>query len=223
MSELGKPNVGADLRRLHLIITRALDVAIEHSHSFAQAGYPDESTREGFVSYVQTLVSVLHSHHLTEDEVAFPHFRDLIPDVPFDELTAQHEEMTPLLDRISAIVEGLAADPQADAALKDLNGALTGVRDLWHPHIQIEEKHLRAEKAAELFDVDEQIKLGEMFAKHSQEHAGPDYMVMPFLLYNLPVEERAILSQGMPPVVTQQLVPVAWKEKWVSMRPFLLD
>jgi hypothetical protein len=47
--------------------------------------------------------------------------------------------------------------------------------------------------------------------------------VVPFLLYNLPPEERAIFSQGMPPVVTQELVPVVWKEKWSPMKPFLLD
>jgi hypothetical protein len=46
---------------------------------------------------------------------------------------------------------------------------------------------------------------------------------MPFVLYNLPAEERAILAQKMPPIVTQQLLPVDWKEKWAPMQPFLLD
>jgi hypothetical protein len=62
---------------------------------------------------------------------------DMMPDAPFDELTAQHQEMTPLLDRINATVEVLVAEPQASSALKDLNGALSGVRDLWHPHIRV--------------------------------------------------------------------------------------
>jgi hypothetical protein len=44
----------------------------------------------------------------------------------------------------------------------------------------------------------------------------------PFLLYNLPTEERAIIAQAMPPIVTRQLVPVVWKEKWEPMSPFLL-
>jgi hypothetical protein len=48
-------------------------------------------------------------------------------------------------------------------------------------------------------------------------------LVVPFLLYNLPPEERAVFSQGMPPIVIQELVPVAWKEKWSPMKPFLLD
>jgi hypothetical protein len=60
-----------------------------------------------------------------------------------------------------------------------------------HLHIRIEKKHLSAEKAEELFKTDEQIKLGEMFAQYAQEHSGPDYLVVPFLLHNLSIEERA--------------------------------
>ncbi len=54
------------------------------------------------------------------------------------------------------------------------------------------------------------------------KHSGPDYLVVPFLLYNLSPEDRATMSAEMPPVVTQQLVPVVWKEKWQPMSPFLL-
>ena len=223
MSELRKPNIGADLVHIHSIITRALDVSIEHSQSFAQEGYPDESTREGFVSYVQTLVSVLHAHHLTEDDLAFPYFREKLPDVPFDLLTAQHQEMEPILDEIKAAIEEVAADAQAGESLNDLNRALTKIAGIWRPHIQREEDHLSAEKADALLDTEEHIRLGKMFAEHNQEHAGPDYLVVPFMLYNLPAEDRAIMSQAMPPIVIQQLVPVAWREKWAPMSPFLLS
>jgi hemerythrin-like domain-containing protein len=74
----------------------------EHSLSFAQHGYPDASTHEGFVSYVQSLASVLYSHHLTEDEGVFSYFQDKMPDAPFDKLTAQHKEMALFIDQINA-------------------------------------------------------------------------------------------------------------------------
>jgi hypothetical protein len=45
---------------------------------------------------------------------------------------------------------------------------------------------------------------------------------VPFALYNLPDEERAILARTMPPKVIDELVPVVWKEKWAPMQPFLL-
>jgi hypothetical protein len=54
-------------------------------------------------------------------------------------------------------------------------------------------------------------------------HSGPDYLVVPFVLYNLSPEQRAILAAEMPPIVTQQLVPIAWKAQWEPMSPFLLE
>jgi hemerythrin-like domain-containing protein len=211
MSELNKPNIGADLIRIPSVITRALDVAIEHSQSFAQEGYPDASTQEGFVSYVQTFVSVLHAHHLTEDDLVFPYFRDKLPDAPFDLLMAQHREMQLVLDEIKAAIEKVAADVQVGESLNDLNRALTKMAEIWRPHIQGEEDRLSVEKADALLDIEEHIRLGRTFAQHSQEPSGPDFLVAPFILYNLPPEERAIMSQAMPPIVTQQLVPVAGK------------
>ena len=107
--------------------------------------------------------------------------------------------------------------------LNDLNRALTKIAQLWHPHIQIEEDHFGLEKIGMMLDIEEHIRLCKMFAQHNQEHSGPDYLVVPFLLYNLSAEDRAIVSQAMPPIVTQQLVPIAWKEKWEPMLPFLLS
>jgi hypothetical protein len=46
---------------------------------------------------------------------------------------------------------------------------------------------------------------------------------VPFILYNLSAEDRAIMAQQMPPAVSQELVPIVWKEQWAPMVPFLLD
>jgi hemerythrin-like domain-containing protein len=220
---MSKPNVASDLVRIHKIITRGLEVAIERSRTFAQEGYPNASTREGFVKFVQALASVIHGHHVTEDDVAFPYFRDKLPEMPFDELTGEHGEMEPILDAIRAAVEGIAAQPGGGPALDELNQALVRMADLWRPHIQKEEAGFRPEAVGALLTVEDQIDLARQFAQHSQEHTGPDYLVVPFMLYNLVPEHRAILSQAMPPMVTQQLVPVVWKDKWEIMKPFLLD
>ena len=115
-------------------------------------------------------------------------------------------------------------ESEAGPALTDLNRALTKMSDLWHPHIQTEEGHFGVEVGAELFSIEEHIEMGQAFAKHSQEHAtAPDYLMVPFMLFNLSAEERAIMAQAFPPIITQELVPVAWKEKWAPMAPFLLD
>jgi hemerythrin-like domain-containing protein len=222
VSQPNQPNIAADLIRIHSVVTRGLSVSLERGQTFARDGFPDASTREGFVSYVQSLVSVLHAHHLGEDELAFPYLRDLLPGAPFDLLSEQHQQMVPILDEITAANEAVAAEPEGQS-VSALNRTLTQVDELWHPHIQIEEEEFTVERGAELISVDEHIRLAQLFAKLSQEHAQPDYLVVPFILYNLAPEDRAIMAGSMPPVVTQELVPKAWKEKWAPMQPFLLE
>jgi hypothetical protein len=59
--------------------------------------------------------------------------------------------------------------------------------------------------------------------KAPTEGAPPDPVLVPFILYNLSAEDRAIMAQQMPPAVSQELVPIVWKEQWAPMVPFLLD
>jgi hemerythrin-like domain-containing protein len=211
-----------DLIRIHSIITRGLNVAIENSQSLVQRGYPDTSTRDGFVSYVRTFASVLDAHHLLEDELAFPYLRDKLPDVPYDLLMAQHREIVVILNEIKATVEEMKASAHLAESLNKLNHGLRTIGDIWHPHIRVEEDHFTAEKINALINMEEQERMSRKFSEHSQQHATPDYLVVPFLLYNLLPEERAAFAQAFPPIVTQQLVPIVWREKWTPMAPFLL-
>lgn len=73
-----------------------------------------------------------------------------------------------------------------------------------------------------LIDAKEDETLARAAGQHSRQHAGPDHLVVPFLLHNLPPERRAALARFMPPVVTRLLVPIVWRRKWAPMRPFLL-
>jgi len=215
MSEMQGPNLGTDTVRIHLVITRGLEVSIEHSAAFALEGFPDGPTREGFAAYVGALVSLLHGHHSGEDELLFPFLQDKLPDGPFGELMAQHEAMVPVLDGVQAALAG--------EELAELNAALAMMARLWARHIELEEATLAPERLAALIDPAEHGRVGGLLAKHSMEHAEPIYLVAPFVLYNLPPDERAILSQLMPPELTQELVPIVWKDMWAPMKPFLLD
>ena len=219
---MNQPNIGADTIRIHRVITRGLDVAIERSQAYAQEGFPDATTRTGFVCYVRSLVSVLDAHHLTEDELVFPYLQGKLPGAPYDLLTAQHRDMEQVLEKIKPEVDAVAVDKRPGPALEALNSALRSIADIWHPHIQLEEEHFDVDELAALIEPEEHVRLGQMFGKHGMEHMGPDYLVVPFVLYNLSTEDRAIMSQVMPPVVIQQLVPIEWKEKWAPMLPFLL-
>jgi hemerythrin-like domain-containing protein len=223
MSGTNEPSLANSLITIHKVITRAIEVTKDRSQSFVQHGLSDVSLRSGFVSYLRAFVSVTHAHHLTEDEVFFPYFREKIPEAPFDLLTAQHREVARLLDEIGAATDAAESGSQSVEPFSSISRVATGLGEIWYPHIAKEESLLSPAGIDAIVARDEQLGLIKLATEHSMKHAGPDYLVVPFMLYNLSPEDRATMSQGMPPVVTQQLVPVAWKEKWAPMSPFLLD
>jgi len=221
MTHMTGPNIAEDLRRIHMIITRALDVSVLNGARFLQEGFPRGPLGAGYRDYVTALLSFLSAHHLAEDEIAFPYFEERLPEAPFRRLEVEHQRIEELVGQAREELQGLEEKPER--ALVDLEAVLGHIRELWRPHIALEEEHFAVERLAEMLPAEEHARLAGVMAGHSMEHAGPDYLVLPFVLYNLPPEERAILSRAMPPMVTQQLVPVAWKEQWAPMQPFLLE
>jgi hemerythrin-like domain-containing protein len=215
MSEKPKPNIGQDLQRIHRAITRGLAVALENCQAFAESGFPDDTTREGFWKYCQGLEANAHGHHVTEDDVFFPYLRERMPDTDFDELMAEHEEMDGILAQMRAA--------RQSGSLVDMQRALSKMADLWHPHIKKEETEFSPDIASKVMAVPEHIEMAQKAAAHSQQHAQPAPLAVPFLLYNLEGEDRAYFLAAMPPEVTQQLVPVVWKDEWAPMKPFLLE
>lgn len=216
------PNLGAELLVVHAAISRGMKVAEEQGRRFSQEGFPEATTRAGFISYVRTFVCVLDAHHLLEEELAFPRLRDRFPEVPYDLLLAQHRDIVGVLQEVGTALEEIATDSRSDQRLDQLTDALRRIALLWYPHIQLEQEHFTVAAAAARLRVDEQIELARLFMEHSQQHASPDYLVLPFMLYNLPPDERSIFARGLPSIVTEQLVPIVWREKWEPMAPFLL-
>jgi hemerythrin-like domain-containing protein len=224
MSEQAAPNIGAAMMTIHRGITRGLAIGIERGTGFARQGYPDAATQAGFVTYVQTLVTVTSAHHISEDEVAFPYLRGKLPDVPFDRLLADHRVMERMLEELKAAASAVAGESEAGQSLSGLTRILVELAELWHPHIGIEERDIYAiEIIAGVMDVDENVRVGQMLAEKAQQYVVPPYLGVPWLLYNLPPDVRASFARTMPPTVTEELVPVTWKAHWAPMRPFLLD
>jgi hemerythrin-like domain-containing protein len=214
MSEIDRPSIAGDLSRIHLVITRALDIAIEHSSV-------TNSVSTGFINYVESFLSLLHSHHLVEDELIFPYLQAKMTDVPFDRMEAQHQEMLPMLDEIETKLTAVKSqESQIDRILPELNQTLIKLRDLWQLHFQTEEEYITEANLSNI-DLTEQLDRSLEFAEYSRQHINPDYLVVPFILYNLTPEDRAVMSQVFPPIVTEQLVPIDWRNKWEPMLPFL--
>ncbi len=222
MSSQPQGYIGFSLTAIHHVITRALEVSIERAREFAERGFQNGEEQAGFLTYVRALVNVLEGHHLTEDDVAFPYFRDKLPETPFALLIAQHQEMVPVLGEIKSAVERCEKEGRVEAGLRSIEAGLIKVDSIWHPHIQIEQEHI-VEKADAMLPVEEQIRLVKLFGEYSQKHSGPPFLAVPFMLYNLPPEERAVFAEAIPAEVTNHLVPVVWKEQWAPMTPFLLE
>jgi hemerythrin-like domain-containing protein len=209
------PLVGAFLR-MHRIISRGLNVSIQKCDEYLRAqGIPSEEA-VGFPMYVTTLKWITHAHHLTEDEVAFPYFRDKLQ-APYARLQDDHQAMARILAKLDTSL------PEASSGgFGRLREALGEFDTLWGPHIKVEEEHLTAERLTPVVGMQEQTVLAERFAKHGQENAGPGPLALPFLFYNLEGADREAFMMPIPWVVKKVLVPIIWRGRWAAMSPFLL-
>jgi hemerythrin-like domain-containing protein len=213
MAELNKPDTHGDLVRIHRLITRALVVSTDYSESLAEGLSMDESTHEGFISYLQTFVKVVHHHHTLEDELFFPFFRDRMPDVPFDTFASVHDAIKGMLEEMGNGIDALAAGTEVVQVSRRLNELLKGMAERWHPHIQSEEINFTQERIEAVASIEELLKIRDDIGKYNQEHSQPMELVVPFLIYNLQPEDRAIFSQAIPAFVVNDLVPGEWREK----------
>jgi hemerythrin-like domain-containing protein len=222
MSEQTVPSLAEDLLRIHRVVTRSLNVALPSGQKFAESGFPDDSTREGFYNYIRSLSILLNSHHMGEDEIAFPRAKERMPGIPVDHLCADHKEMTGILSEIDQLLVKSASGAKDDEVLPGLNDALGRLNDLWTDHIHLEEEVFAARKLREAFKDYEQADLSRDISKYSMKHHSPSSLVVPFILYNLSEEDRNKMMSSMPKIIVQIMISVVWKNKWQSMKPFLL-
>ncbi len=222
MSNENQPNIGEDYIRFHKVMTRGLAVSLQNINEFLHIGAIEKLNREGFIKYVQSFSSVLHGHHQAEDEKIFPYFKDKLPEVPYERLISEHEIFNDGLQEINTGIDHLTSENDELNSLKLLKSGFNKIDQIWHPHIQIENTQLYERIRSLNINFEEMIRLQKDDKKFFQEHTGPAYLVMPFVLYNLSPEDRAILTQGSPEIVTKQLLSIDWKDKWTPMQPFLL-
>ena len=223
MSKSQTPDPPISLVLIHRTISRGLEVGGQYAERFARQGYPDQEVGAGFALYLSTLVGVLYQHHSAEDEVAFPFLRDKLPDLPFEDLIAEHEQMEAILEDMALILDGLRGEAGEGPALEAACTALAGLAKIWPGHIEVEEAGVSTSRLVAKVGPDALSGWLAKMGQHRPPGAPPDPVGIPFILYNLPAKDRAVMGQQMPPVVTQELVPGAWQEHWVPMKPFLLD
>ena len=209
-------SVAEDLFRIHRIISRALSVSIQKCDEYLvdQSLPPEEA--KGFGMYVATLKWVTHSHHLTEDEIAFPYFKDKL-EAPYARLADDHRSMAYILIKLDKCLPGVSS-----GGVGKLREILAEFGKLWGPHIRIEEEYFAADRLKAVVGMQEQVGLAKRFAEHGKNNAGPGSLALPFLFYNLEGTDREAFMMLFPWIVKKVLVPIAWRGRWKPMSPFLL-
>jgi hemerythrin-like domain-containing protein len=204
------------LLMIHKIITRGLSTSIRKCDEYlGQQSIPPREV-EGFSMYVATLKWVTHAHHLGEEEIAFPYFKDYI-EAPYDSLKDDHHTMAQILDKLDQCLLEISS-----GKFDKLREVLGEFEKLWIPHIRIEEDYFTAEKLRLVVEMKDQINLAEKFASHGSKNSGPGALGLPFMFYNLEGKDRETFTAPFPWIVKKVLVPIIWKGQWKPMKPFLL-
>jgi hypothetical protein len=209
------PVVGG-LLRIHKIISTGLRTSIRKCDEYlVKQGIPSgEAT--GFSMYLSTLRWVTHAHHLSEDDISFPYFKDLI-EAPYDLLKDDHSNMARILESLEQCL--LPASSNEAGKLREVLGEFD---KLWGPHIKIEEEHFTPEKLQAAIGMKEQIDLVKKLGEHSIKNSGPGPLALPFLFYNLEGRDREDFMKPIPWIAKKILVPVIWRSQWKPMIPFFL-
>jgi hemerythrin-like domain-containing protein len=214
MTEIS-PVIGG-LLRIHKVISRGLYISIMKCDELLGKKSISPVEAEGFSMYINTLKWVTHSHHLSEDEIVFPLFKDNI-EAPYNRLKDDHNAMSHILDMLDQSL--LEITP---ASVGRLRQVLDEFDKLWVPHIKIEEQNFTTKKLEPVMGMKEQVTLVEKLAEHSRKNSGKGQLTVPFLFYNLEGKEREEFMSNFPWIVRKVLVPVIWKGQWKPMSPYLI-
>jgi hemerythrin-like domain-containing protein len=207
--------VAGSLLRIHKIISRSLNVSIQKCDEYlGKQDIPPEEVA-GFLMYVTALKWITHSHHLTEDDMVFPYFRDKL-EAPYTRLEADHQVIARILVNLDKCLSEISS-----GGVSKLREVLGEFDKLWEPHIRIEEEHFTADKLKPVARMQEQVDLAERFAEHGKKNSGPGPLALPFMFYNLEGTDREAFMMPFPWIVKKVLVPILWRGKWKPMTPFL--
>ncbi len=214
------PNLAHELIIIHKVITRGLDVSLIKGREFLRAGFSTPSALTGYSRYTHSLVAVMNSHHMGEDLIAFPAWQKLIPSAPYARLASDHHLIENLLELIRPAINSLTINPQLE--LNAIVDSFFKISNIWASHYPLEEQYFNHENISMVMSLEAQRQLNEALTIYTQEHADPLYWIVPFVLYNLNLEDRASMAAYFPPAMIEEYIPKVWADQWGPMKPLLL-
>jgi hemerythrin-like domain-containing protein len=209
------PVIGG-LLMIHKIIMRGLIISIRKCDEYLLMKTIPHGEAEGFSMYVSTLKWVTHAHHLSEEEIVFPYFKEYI-EAPYERLKDDHLKISSVMVSLEQCLPEISS-----GRVGRLREVLNDFENLWGPHIRIEEENFTTKRLPAALGIKEQISLSEKLARHGSKNSGPGPLALPFLFYNLDGKDREVFMRPFPWIVKKVFVPIIWKEQWKPMNKFLL-
>ena len=214
-------NIADGLVGIHRSITRGFTIIEETLQSMMHKTLSDEESFKGFLYYLSSLITLIHAHHSTEDAIVFPIFRKKTIDAPYSLLVKEHVKMEAMLNEIKSLIERLTENKEDMVTMKKLQETIQALNDLWSPHIEIEECNFSGTTIGTHIIVEEQQQIAIQIGQHMAQNAKPDYLLIPFIFYNLSSEDRKMMQPFLPANITSLLS--TWKNSWMPMKPYLID
>jgi len=214
----GKPPVPGSIEHLvsglhmiHSVIRRGTESIIRAAPTVT------EQNLKEFKEYILSYISNVISHHDHEEEIFFPILKEHFPPSLLTRLQAEHHDLHPSLDALTALVNSWFPSPQNPTPTpynpQQVIDAVNKIKTLFFPHLEAEEEQCTIEwfRSKGLVKESKDIldKMNAAVRKDSPVFA------LPFIVFNLRPEERCLILDDMPWPVRKVLVPMVFC-KWYS-------
>ena len=216
-----KDNLADGLVGIHRVITRGFQITDDTLQHMLQQTALETQYFNGFLDYLRSLITLIHAHHSTEDKIVFPMFGTKTLEAPYDLLTKGHVKMEALINEIKPLIDRLANDVQDTGTITKIHTLIQACYETWASHIEIEECRFSEHAIGTHLSLQEQKQIAQEIGQHMAQTAKPDYLILPFIVYNLAESDRPRMRPFLPPNITALLT--TWNNQWASMKPFLLD
>lgn len=162
--------------------------------------------------------SVLHHHHHTEDEGIFPALVAVRPELNelVGTLESDHQQLVERVSAVDAAVAGLETQP--DVEHRDaLHGALAAMRDVFFPHLDVEDAQVIPAIAASIPPAQWKRLDDEALRTIPRKWLPTAVGALDEVIRGLPADQRP----PSPPLPIRLMLALSWRKKYVAfIEPF---
>lgn len=164
--------------------------------------------------------TVLHHHHHVEDESVFPALVAVRPDLGalINRLEEEHQQLLPAMEAVDTAIVAFEQRPDP-AEQQTLHQAVVAVRDLFFPHLDLEDAQILP-AITESLPADQWRRLDDAALKSIPREYLP---IAVGALDEVIRSSRADERPPPPPLPIRLMLALSWRKKWSAwVRPLLV-